>query len=105
MFGKKKAFNSARIDTLIGQGTVVNGDLIFSGGLHVDGKIVGNVMAEEGSTQEAKVHCGGINACRGQAECKTAANACKGQNACKGKGFISTTEDECAERGGTVVEG
>ena len=49
MFGKKKAFNSARIDTLIGQGTVINGDLIFSGGLHVDGKIIGNVMAEEDS--------------------------------------------------------
>jgi len=49
IFGKKKNFNSARIDTLIGQGTVINGDLIFSGGLHVDGKIVGNVVAEEGS--------------------------------------------------------
>ncbi len=49
MFGKKKNFNSARIDTLIGQGTVINGDLVFSGGLHVDGKIVGNVLAEEGS--------------------------------------------------------
>ena len=50
MFGKKKAFNSARIDTLIGQGTEINGDLIFSGGLHVDGKVTGNVVAEEGST-------------------------------------------------------
>ncbi|MBT3204880.1 MAG: polymer-forming cytoskeletal protein [Gammaproteobacteria bacterium] len=49
MFGKKKNFNSARIDTLIGQGTVINGDLIFSGGLHVDGKIIGNVLAEEGT--------------------------------------------------------
>ena len=49
MFGKKKNFNSARIDTLIGQGTVIKGDLVFSGGLHVDGKIVGNVKAEEGS--------------------------------------------------------
>ncbi len=50
MFGsKKKSFSSVRIDTLIGQGTVINGDLVFSGGLHVDGKIVGNVMAEEGS--------------------------------------------------------
>ena len=49
MFGKKKNFNSARIDTLIGQGTVIDGDLVFSGGLHVDGKIIGNVMAEEGS--------------------------------------------------------
>jgi len=49
MFGKKKKFNSTRIDTLIGRGTVINGDLIFSGGLHVDGKIIGNVLAEEGS--------------------------------------------------------
>lgn len=50
MFGRKKAFSSARIDTLIGQGTEINGDLMFSGGLHVDGKISGNVVAEEGST-------------------------------------------------------
>ena len=49
MFGKKKNFNTARIDTLIGQGTVIDGDLVFSGGLHVDGKIIGNVMAQEGS--------------------------------------------------------
>jgi len=50
MFGKKKAFSSARINTLIGQGTEINGDLVFSGGLHVDGKVCGNVVAEEGST-------------------------------------------------------
>ena len=49
MFGKKKAFSSARIGTLIGQGAEINGDLVFSGGLHVDGKINGNVVAEEGS--------------------------------------------------------
>jgi cytoskeletal protein CcmA (bactofilin family) len=50
MFGRKKAFSGARIDTLVGQGTQINGDLEFSGGLHVDGKIIGNVVAEEGST-------------------------------------------------------
>ncbi len=50
MFGKKKAFSAARIDTLVGQGTEINGDLVFSGGLHVDGKINGNVVAEEGSS-------------------------------------------------------
>lgn len=50
MFGRKKGFNAARIDTLVGQGTEINGDLVFSGGLHVDGKVNGNVMAEEGST-------------------------------------------------------
>jgi len=50
MFGKKKGFSAARIDTLVGQGTEINGDLVFSGGLHVDGKINGNVEAEEGTT-------------------------------------------------------
>jgi cytoskeletal protein CcmA (bactofilin family) len=49
MFRKKQNFNSARIDTLIGQGTEIKGDLVFSGGLHVDGKIIGNVNAEEGT--------------------------------------------------------
>jgi len=50
MFGKKKKFQSARIDTLVGQGTVINGDLVFTGGLHVDGMINGNVIAENNSS-------------------------------------------------------
>lgn len=50
MFGRKKGFNAARIDTLVGQGTVVTGDVVFSGGLHVDGTVKGNVVAEEGAT-------------------------------------------------------
>ena len=50
MFGKKTNFSSARIDTLIGQGTEINGDLVYAGGLHVDGRINGNVVAEEGSS-------------------------------------------------------
>jgi cytoskeletal protein CcmA (bactofilin family) len=50
MFGKKNNFSSARIDTLIGQGTEINGDLVYAGGLHVDGRINGNVVAEEGSS-------------------------------------------------------
>ncbi len=50
MFGRKKGFSAARIDTLVGQGTVINGDLVFAGGLHVDGTIKGNVIAEQGST-------------------------------------------------------
>jgi len=49
VFGKKKKFSSARIDTLIGKNTIITGDLVFSGGLHVDGKIIGNVIAEEES--------------------------------------------------------
>ena len=44
MFGRKKGFSAARIDTLVGQGTQITGDLVFSGGLHVDGTIKGNVV-------------------------------------------------------------
>ncbi len=34
------------IDTLIGVQTELNGDIVFSGGLRVDGKIKGNITAE-----------------------------------------------------------
>lgn len=44
---------------------------------------------------EAKVHCEGVNACKGQSACKTATNGCKGQNACKGQGFLEMTQKEC----------
>ena len=50
MFGRKKGFSAAHIDTLVGQGTEIDGDLVFSGGLLVEGQINGNVVAEEGST-------------------------------------------------------
>jgi hypothetical protein len=47
------------------------------------------------NAQEAKVHCEGVNACKGQSACKTANNSCKGQNACKGHGFLELTQKEC----------
>ena len=51
MFGRSKAPRlSGRIDTLLGRGTVLTGDLEFSGGLHVDGAHHGNVRGLEGST-------------------------------------------------------
>jgi cytoskeletal protein CcmA (bactofilin family) len=34
-----------RIDTLIGAGTTITGDVAFSGGLRIDGEIKGNVRA------------------------------------------------------------
>ncbi|MFN3785528.1 MAG: polymer-forming cytoskeletal protein [Thiothrix sp.] len=37
---------SARVDTLIGKGTTIDGDLRFSGGLHIEGVIKGNLAAE-----------------------------------------------------------
>ena len=48
MWGKTKT-KSTKIETLVGTAMEIQGDLIFSGGLHVDGKIVGNVIAEEDS--------------------------------------------------------
>ncbi len=50
----------------------------------------------------AKVHCNGVNECKGQGACATANNACGGQNACKGQGFIELTAEECEAKGGTV---
>lgn len=45
MWGGKKKFNSVRVDTLIGKGTVIAGGVSFVGGLHVDGRVEGNVTA------------------------------------------------------------
>ena len=52
--------------------------------------------------EDALVHCLGVNACKGKADCQTANNTCKGQNACKGKGFKAMTEKACTEAGGKV---
>ena len=51
---------------------------------------------------DAKVHCLGVNSCKGQSECKTGASSCKGLNSCKGHGFLSMTTDECKAAGGKV---
>ena len=49
MWGNKKnKIKSSKIDTLIGQGMEINGDIKFNGGLHLDGKITGNCIAEDG---------------------------------------------------------
>ena len=49
MFGRRKQ-TSTRIDTLLGKTANLNGDLEFSGGLHLDGRVNGNVRssAEDG---------------------------------------------------------
>ncbi|WP_428610326.1 bactofilin family protein [Sedimenticola sp.] len=43
-----KKFRAPKIATVIGSGTTIHGDVNFTGGLHVDGLICGNVMAEQG---------------------------------------------------------
>jgi cytoskeletal protein CcmA (bactofilin family) len=43
---KRKQNKDLKIDTLIGAGTRINGDVEFVGGLHLDGYISGNVSGE-----------------------------------------------------------
>ncbi|MBE02518.1 polymer-forming cytoskeletal protein [Marinobacter lutaoensis] len=52
MLGKKKQKTrrtTGHFDTLISSRTSVAGDINFSGGLHIDGRVRGRVVAEEGS--------------------------------------------------------
>ena len=44
MFGRRKQ-TSTRIDTLLGKAANLKGDLEFSGGLHLDGRVLGNVRS------------------------------------------------------------
>ncbi len=48
MLFQKSSKPQNRIDTLIGAGTKIDGDVTFAGGLRVDGEIRGNVRCAEG---------------------------------------------------------
>ena len=48
MFSGKNQRPAVRIDTLVGRNTEISGDLSFSGGLHVDGTVRGNISASNG---------------------------------------------------------
>ncbi len=52
----------------------------------------------------AKVHCEGVNGCKGQSACKGAGHECAGKNDCKGKGWIAMSAADCKTKGGTVAE-
>ena len=45
----------------------------------------------------AKVHCTGVNSCKGTSECKSSKNSCKGMNSCKGQGWVSLSKSDCAD--------
>ncbi len=51
MMTRKKPKPTAQIDSLIGQNSEIRGDVVFKGGLHIDGKVKGNVIAEEGGAE------------------------------------------------------
>ena len=47
MFGNRKRIKTTKIDTLIGRKSEMLGDVRFTGGLHVDGTVKGNIVADE----------------------------------------------------------
>ena len=49
MLGNSRKKKTAKIDSLIGENTEIAGDIKFTGGLHVDGMVKGNIFAEAGS--------------------------------------------------------
>jgi cytoskeletal protein CcmA (bactofilin family) len=66
MFQKKNAPSVSQIDSLIGKGTRIEGNVRFSGGLRVDGEICGEVVADSApatlSLSESGVIKGRVNA-------------------------------------------
>jgi len=50
MFGAKNSKPSSKIDTLIGTGSRIDGDVRFSGGLRVDGVVSGNIVSDDAGT-------------------------------------------------------
>jgi len=47
VLGKKKKRKVTQVDTLVGQHTVIRGDLHFIGGCHIDGKVIGNIFSDD----------------------------------------------------------
>jgi hypothetical protein len=56
------------------------------------------------AAQDGAVKCAGVNACKGESECKTAGHECKGENQCKGQGWVTKkSAAECEAAGGHVI--
>jgi cytoskeletal protein CcmA (bactofilin family) len=60
MFKRRDNKPAARIDTLIGRSANVQGDVDFAGGLHVEGRITGNVRATPGGPSALSVSEHGV---------------------------------------------
>ena len=59
MFNRSEK-QSARIDTLIGRSARIQGDVEFSGGLHIDGQVTGNVRVVPGGAASVSVSEHGV---------------------------------------------
>ncbi|MEJ2115738.1 MAG: polymer-forming cytoskeletal protein [Gammaproteobacteria bacterium] len=43
----KKKIKSMRVDTLIGKHSKIIGDVLYTGGVHIEGEVEGNLMADQ----------------------------------------------------------
>jgi hypothetical protein len=62
--------------------------------------------ADKKHMKAEKVHCFGINSCKGKSECAVEGKSgCSGKNACKGQGWVTVASaKKCTAKKGTVVE-
>jgi cytoskeletal protein CcmA (bactofilin family) len=56
MFAAKQTKPNGRIDTLIGAGSRLDGNIHFIGGLRIDGAVKGNVIADDAGTVVLSEH-------------------------------------------------
>jgi hypothetical protein len=66
--------------------------------------LAGAATGPASHADEAKGHCIGANACKGQGACDSAKNSCSGENACKGQGFQEMSKKDCDKIPGTTFE-
>lgn len=59
MFKNKALPDGLNVDTLIGRQTVFHGDLHFRGGLYIEGRVVGRLIAEDGAEARLTLAEGG----------------------------------------------
>jgi len=57
---KRRDKTTARIDTLIGRSASIQGDVEFSGGLHIDGRVAGNVRVVPGGAAALSISEHGV---------------------------------------------
>jgi uncharacterized membrane protein len=60
----------------------------------------GFAPAAASAAEEGKVHCYGVNKCKGTGACGGKGHSCAGQNACKGQGFLELDKDACLKMEG-----
>jgi cytoskeletal protein CcmA (bactofilin family) len=60
MFKRRDTEGTPEVETLIGKSASVHGDMEFSGGLHIDGRVTGSVRATPGTPAAISVSETGV---------------------------------------------